>query len=58
MEHIKIYSNKEETNKLPRLHVKVHSDVGIFNENRLQVYIFLLNFTEIAIIITIIQKRL
>ena len=58
MEHIKIYSNKEETNKMPRLHVKVHSDAGIFNENRLQVYIFLLNFTEIAIIITIIQKWL
>lgn len=36
--------------------VKVHSNMGIFAKKRLQVRIFLLNFCEIAIIITIIQK--
>ena len=36
--------------------MKVDSNLGIFTENRLQVYIFLLNFTEIAIIITINLK--
>ena len=34
--------------------LKVDSDIGIFAENSLQVHKFLLNFTEIAIIITIL----
>lgn len=56
--HIKIYNNKEKTIKIPMSRLKVKSIIGIFAENRLQVHIFLLNFTEIAIIITIIQKWL
>ena len=55
---VKTYNNKVETVKLPSFCVKVNSSKGIFVENSLQVYIFLLNFTEIAIIITIIQKWL
>ena len=55
---IKTYSNKVEAVKLPSFCVKVNSNTDNIVENSLQVYIFLLNFTEIAIIITIIQKWL